>query len=192
MSCRRVSKHIELQLAWPYDVACVCWVCTHCCPRIWAETWCWFQKSQSPAGWPWLCSRLGRCGDTGMKGWKGVQAGRPPRSVTRCRTLSLRVLCQLRSPTACYVSLLRSCSLACPLPPFKTLTLISLSLLHSALRGLASREWKRESCCLCRPVSLRRASRIREREEGFVCLPQYCLVSTEQPYHDVLVCHLRV
>lgn len=158
----------------------VYWVYTHCCPRIWAETWCWFQKTLSPAGWPWLCSRLGRRSDTGMEVWKEVQAGRPANSVTCCRTISLRVLCQLSAPTACYVSLFLFCSLSCPLPPFKALTLISLSLLHSALRGLAGREWKRESCCLCRPVFLRRASRIREREEGFVCLLQYCLTRAVQ------------
>lgn len=27
---------------------------THSCSTISAKTWCWFQRSPSPAGWPWL------------------------------------------------------------------------------------------------------------------------------------------
>lgn len=32
---------------------------THCCSRTLAETWCWFRRTPSPAGWPW-CVWLSR------------------------------------------------------------------------------------------------------------------------------------
>lgn len=112
---------------------CMCRVRTHCCPRISAETWCWSQKSLSPAGWPWLGSRLSFCSDTEMR----IQPERVGGVMQRDREAALQrhtlqhcfslcVLCQLWAPTA-----LSPLHLSFLPPPCLTLSLISRFLSHS-------------------------------------------------------------